>query len=189
MPLAGFLPKVASAIKFQNFLPKVHPKVHRAHWDCIWANLVAVYKNIKTVITQELTVTATWNWHTRCPAYMCTVCQNFNSLTQMVQKLLPKVSIFCSFQDPWSFSFQDHCIVLLLGCSYMSYVWKGKYLYEISFQDLPSRPLYLFSGKTQTKHRFGSFQDPCFSLIPAQWQADSSCSNHQSLTGMLRTSN
>ena len=102
MPLAGFPPKVASTVTFQNFLPKVCPGVHRDHWDHVWANLVAVFSNTKTVISQKIMVGMTWNWHTKCPAYMHTTCQNFSPLPQMVQKLLPKVSIFSFFQDPWS---------------------------------------------------------------------------------------
>ena len=60
-----------------------------------------------------------------------------------------------------------------------------KFPFKTSFQDHCTR----FNGKTHTKYRFGSFQNPCLSLITGQWQVDSSCSNHQSLTGILKTSN
>ena len=136
---------------------------------------------MKTAISQELMVAVTWNWHTKCPTYMCTVCQNFSSLSSSaVQKLLPKVFHFDSFQDPCPFSFQDHHILLKLGYSYMLCVEE----WEIFIWNLLSRPSFWdihthFSGKTDTWNAdLDHFKTLVFSLITAQWQVDSSYFNH-----------
>ena len=136
--MAHFPPKVASAIKFQNFLLKQYTEAYCAHWDCIWANLVAVFRNTKTVISQKLTVGTTWNWHTKCPAYMYTMCQNFSSLTQAVHKLSPKVFIFDLFQDPCSISFQDHHIVLNIRL----FIYDTHLKWVRSIQNFLSRPSF-----------------------------------------------
>ena len=68
---------------------------------------------------------------------------------------------------------------------YISQVKQVNIWQIISLQD----PCTHFNSETLTKHTFGSFQDPCFSFIPAQWQVDSLYFNHPSLTGMLKTSN
>ena len=100
--IARFPPKVASPIKFQNFPPttkSVPRDLQGPLRPCMSKSGTSFFKH-KTVISQKLTVGMTWNWQTKCPAYMCTMCQNFSSLPQAVPKLLPKVSIFSFFQGP-----------------------------------------------------------------------------------------
>ena len=78
--------------------------------------------------------------------YARTILQNFSPLSPAVQKLLPKVFIFYSFQDPCSDSFQDHCIVLTIGSFVYVICSKGKSLIQISFQDPHTSTITHFSG-------------------------------------------
>ena len=109
-------------------------------------NLVAVFRNTNNSdISETNGMQQTWNWHTKCPAYMYTMCQNFSPLTQAVQKLSPKVFILDSFQDPCSISFQDHHIVLNIGLSHICCMFrKGKDSYYFPFKDPHSRHSYSF---------------------------------------------
>ena len=136
----------------------MHTKVYCVYCDPVWANLASLHENTKTVISQELTVAVTWDWYTRCPVHICAHCaEYFSSLPQAIQKLSQKVFIFDSFQDPCSFSFQDHCIVLLLGYSYTSCIWKGqifsmKFPFKTFFQDPCTHSAVKLTQNTYLNH-------------------------------------
>ena len=123
------------------------------------------------MISQKLTVAVTWNWHTKCPAYMCTICQNVSSLPQAVQKLSLKVFIFDSFQDPCSISFQDHHIVLNIGSFIYVVCQEREILIQISFQDPHYDTGTHFSGKTYAKCKIWFISRPLILVsFTAQWQ-------------------
>ena len=82
-------------------------------------------------------VAVIWHWHTECPVYMHTMCQNFSSLPQVVPKLLPKVFIFWLLSRP--------LLNFLSRPSYCAKYWvihichmsgKGKYMYKFPFKTL-----------------------------------------------------
>ena len=98
MPLACFLPKVASTIKIQILAPKPTQGTPRDHWQCACAKQNQILQNTKTAITSRLLVAVTWNLATSCSQQARTILQNFNSLPPVVQKLSPKRHIFTPFK-------------------------------------------------------------------------------------------
>ena len=104
-------------------------------------------------------IAVTWNWYTRCPAYMCTLCQNFRPLPQAVQKLLWKVFVFDFFQDPCSF-FPFKTIELC-------YYWvirihiglkRPKSSIIAHFKTFFQDPCTRFNRTTQVNHTFDHFK-------------------------------
>ena len=70
-------------------------------------NRVKIFAITKSGITQRLLIITMPNFAKSCSHQACTILQNFSPLPQAVPKLLPKRSIFVSFQDPCQDSFQD----------------------------------------------------------------------------------
>ena len=159
-----FPPKQVSTIKFRISQPIVPQQVH---CGCLWANLAKCQKHTKSVVTS-------------------TLCQNFSPVLLALVKLSQKVYSVASFK---TISFEDHCTSVWVNISHMAYFFRY------------SQPICIYLGHIQH-----SFQDPCpssaskrlltipfktlaFILFAGQWLQDSSYSNHQCLTGMLKTSN
>ena len=103
MPLAGFLPKVASTIAIQILPPKPTQEAPGTT-DTAMSKFGSIIFKHKNCNNSESIGSSNLKFS---PHHAHTILQNFSSLPPVVQKLSPKRFIFNSFQDPWQGSFQD----------------------------------------------------------------------------------
>ena len=137
MPLACFLPKVASTIKIQILPPKPTQGTPRDHWQCACTKSSQNFQITKTAITLRLLVTAICNSAKITHNKHTSSCKISAPYPPAVQKLSPKRYIFNSFQDPCQDSFQDPGLDPFKTLDYLQ-IQHYSYVYESSFQD-PTR--------------------------------------------------
>ena len=125
---------------------------------------------------------------------MCT-CTSSHKISALCPKLFKsycqKGSILVPFKTlgPVPFKTIRPC-KYYISCIHTKFPFKTTAQVNRNFLSRPLySPLHLTGIRPSLNAKFRSFQDPHISLFPGSWQVDNSFFNHQSSTGMQRTSN